>query len=114
MKIELAEISQGSCKGFKYFYPVFGVEDWLMPISKSTFSNYSNGDLLNILFILNKEIKQSYSSHIQELRAPLRLMKTLSPEAFKAVGEGLAKMYPDGILNTREEVITNPPWKKAS
>lgn len=110
MKIELGEFGEGQIKGFKYWYPKLEEGELMLIMKQPEINNLPFGDYSQLLYIFNLALKQRYAEHIRTVKFPRAVSK--SKELNTLVGEALAAMYPDGILNTKEDVINNPPWKK--
>lgn len=116
MKIEEAEFTEGKLKGFKYYVPVLeNFIDITFLVKKEYYSDGTQSfDFIEeeqeqkILYWLNLSIKARVATYIQNSKMPKALGAVKSEKVF---AEYLAGEYPTGFLNTREDILNNPPWK---
>lgn len=103
-KIELGEFTDGTAKGFRYYYPKILPEE--ITLNELPFISREQ-----LLYILNLALKQRYAEHVKLVKIPGHANRDKLGKALMIqVSQEMAKIYPDGILNTKDEVLANPPW----
>ena len=112
MKIEIGEYATGAAKGFKYRYPKIECAADLNEFIFHIYNLKPDETYVKFLQAIARMVKQEYSEHVANTKVPIRKVSNEAPEIRKAMGEALASAFPDGILNTEDEVLNSPPWLK--
>lgn len=114
--LELGEFTSGSCKGFKYWYQKMVLKTPSSNLGDIYFGHITQDELqqIQLLYILNTAIKQRYAEQVASTKIPIQKLGKDNDNVKAAIAESLARLYPDGILNTKEEALNNPPWKKSA